>query len=129
MPHKILLTDDDELVLIAMEEFLLAEGFEVETVSSGKECLRRLSESRFDLLVLDVIMPGMQGFEVCRAARQLEAYRDVPIIMLTAKSGEEDRRRGLEAGASLFLPKPINPAVLLGMIGRSLGLGETTVHP
>lgn len=121
MQKRILLTDDDELVLIAMEELLHAEGYAVETASSGRQCLELLTGPPYDLLVMDVIMPGMQGFELCRTVRELDGYGDIPIIMLTAKSGEEDRRRGMESGASMFLPKPIDPVLLLSMIEQTLG--------
>ncbi len=124
MSKHILLTDDDELVLIAMGELMNAEGYEVETACSGQDGLNKAAATQFDLVVLDVIMPGMQGFDVCRALRRMEAYQDVPIIMLTAKSGEADRRRGLEAGASFFLPKPIDPMLLLDKIQQALGAGQ-----
>ena len=120
MEPRILLTDDDELILIAMEELLLSEGFAVSTASSGADALQQAADARFDLFVLDVIMPGMQGFEVCRRLRQTPGYEQVPIVMLTAKSAAADKRRGLEAGASCFLPKPIDPARLLDKIRQAL---------
>ena len=120
MQKRILLIDDDELILIAMEELFGSEGLAVTTASSGKEGLDKASRTRFDIVVTDVIMPGMQGFDACKALRRMEAYEEVPIVMLTAKSGEADRKRGLDAGADLFLPKPIDPARLLALAMEAL---------
>lgn len=119
-PPKILFTDDDELILLAMGDLLDAEGFDVTTASSGREGLDRAREVHFDLVIVDLIMPGLLGVDVCRELRRRPEYDKVPIIMLTAKSGEEDRARGLAAGANLFLPKPIDPARLLENIRAAL---------
>ena len=71
-------------------------------------------------MILDVIMPEMDGFEVCRRIRRIDSYAETPIIMLTAKSGEEDRQRGLEAGANLYLPKPISPRRLIALVEEAI---------
>jgi DNA-binding response OmpR family regulator len=121
MAKRILVVDDDEMVLMALDELLRPEGYDVQVVSSGSEALKRLDENGYDLLLLDVIMPEMDGFELCRKIRGKDAYRETPIVFLTAKSREEDRVRGLEAGASLFLSKPISPEKLLGIVSDTLG--------
>jgi len=121
MAKRILVVDDDEMVLMALGELLKPEGYEVETVSSGSEALRRLDENTYDLLMLDVIMPEMDGFELCKRIRQKENYQEIPIVFLTAKSREEDRTRGLEAGANLFLSKPISPDKLIEIVSGTLG--------
>jgi CheY-like chemotaxis protein len=69
----------------------------------------------------DVIMPEMDGFELCKRIRQKEKYRETPVVFLTAKTRDEDRARGLEAGANLFLSKPISPDKLLGIVSSTLG--------
>jgi CheY-like chemotaxis protein len=69
----------------------------------------------------DVIMPEMDGFELCRRIREKEKYRETPVVFLTAKTRDEDRARGLEAGANLFLSKPISPDKLLGIVSSTLG--------
>jgi len=120
MKKRILVVDDDELVLIALEALLAPCGYEVTTASGGEEALQKLNTKKFDLLILDILMPGMNGFELCQKIRLLDEYKVVPIIMLTAKSGAEDRKRGLEVGANLFLPKPIAPQQLLDLIKKSL---------
>ncbi len=120
MAQRILLIDDDELVLLSLEDLLTAEGFAVDTASQGAAGLAKAQATRYDLVVLDVIMPGMSGFEVCRALRALPDYAGVPVIMLTAKSGEADRAQGLAMGASHFLPKPTDPFRLLNLIQEAL---------
>ena len=121
MPKRILVVDDDEMVLMALEELLSPEGYEVHIVLSGAEALERLDQNGYDLLVLDIIMPEMDGFELCKRIREREGYKETPIVFLTAKSREEDRVIGLEAGANLFLSKPISPEKLLGIISDTMG--------
>ena len=121
MAKRILIVDDDELVLMALNELLKPEGYEVHAVSSGAEALERLDQDGYDLLMLDIIMPEMDGFELCKKIRAKENYKETPIIFLTAKSREEDRAMGLEAGANLFLSKPISPDKLLEMVSETIG--------
>jgi CheY-like chemotaxis protein len=120
MSKKILVVDDDELVLIAISELLTPSGFSVTTCSNGPEALERVVSDRFDLVILDVIMPEMDGFEVCQRIRQLDSYAETPVMMLTAKSGEEDRQRGLEVGANLYLLKPISPKRLIALVEEAI---------
>ncbi|HUU80218.1 MAG TPA: response regulator [Acidobacteriota bacterium] len=121
MAKRILVVDDDEMVRIALNELLRPEGFEVHSVSSGTEALKRIDENSYDLLILDIIMPEMDGFELCKRIREKEGLRETPIVFLTAKSREEDRGRGLEVGANLFLTKPISPEKLLRIISDTMG--------
>ncbi len=121
MTKRILVVDDDEMVLMALDELLKPEGYEVETVSGGAEALKRLEEKAYDLLMTDVIMPEMDGFELCRRVRQKEKFKELPIVFLTAKSRDEDRVKGLEAGANLFLSKPISPDKLIEIVANALG--------
>jgi CheY-like chemotaxis protein len=120
MGKRILVVDDDEMVLMALDELLKGEGYEIETVSSGAEALKKLDTNRYDLLMLDVIMPEMDGFTLCKRVREKEAYQETPIVFLTAKSRDEDRLHGLEAGANLFLSKPISPDKLIGIVADAL---------
>lgn len=124
MSKRILVVDDDELVLVALVELLSPKGFTVNTALSASQALEKVNKTHFDLLILDIIMPQMDGYELCRKIRTLKGYSEIPIIMLTAKSGEEAEKKGLEAGADLFLPKPIAPAELLDLIEKTLK-GET----
>jgi CheY-like chemotaxis protein len=121
MAKRILVVDDDEMVLIALDELLKPEGYEVQTVSSGMEALQKLDQGGYDLLMLDVIMPEMDGYELCKRIREKEKYKETPVVFLTAKSRDEDRAKGLEAGANLYLSKPISPDKLLGIVSDALG--------
>jgi len=120
MAKKILVVDDDELVVIAIQELLTPLGFSVTTTSSGAAALEKASQDQFDLIILDIIMPEMDGFEVCRKIRRMGPYEDIPIIMLTAKSAEEGRQLGMEAGANLYLPKPISPKRLIALVEEAM---------
>ncbi|MFH1488312.1 MAG: response regulator [Pseudomonadota bacterium] len=125
MAKRILVVDDDEMVLMALDELLSPEGYEVDTVLSGTEALGKLDKNDYHLLMLDIIMPEMDGFELCKRIREKDKYRDVPIVFLTAKSREVDRIHGLESGANLFLSKPISPEKLLGIVSDTLGESVT----
>ena len=87
---RILIVDDDELVLIALRELLRSENYEVHTFSRGSEALKKLDQEIFDLVVLDIVMPEMDGFELCQKIRGKETLRKTPIIFLTAKNQEEE---------------------------------------
>ncbi|MBI5443378.1 MAG: response regulator [Deltaproteobacteria bacterium] len=120
MAKRILLVDDDELILLSLQDLFAAAGLSVTTVGSGAEALRVAGAEPYDIVVLDVVMPGMSGLEVCRKLREIPAYARVPILLLTAKSEEADRRRGLEAGADSFLAKPFDPGRLVELVKESL---------
>jgi len=120
MAKRILVVDDDEMVLLAIQELLTPMGFSMTTMSNGAGALEKASGERFDLVILDVIMPEMDGFEVCRKIRGMDSYSETPILMLTAKSAEEDKQRGMEAGANLYLPKPISPRRLIALVEEAL---------
>ena len=117
---KILMVDDDDLVLLALRELLTPAGYQVSTSLSGVDALQQLGDTQFDIIIIDIVMPEMDGFELCRLIRSEPGYAETPIIMLTAKSSDEDRKNGLEAGANLFLPKPISPERLLNIIAGAL---------
>lgn len=121
MEKKILVVDDDEMVRIALEELLLSKGYRPVAVPGGQEALDELEKGAFDLVVLDIIMPGMDGYEVCRKIREQEKWRRLPVVMLTALSSEREREKGKEAGADMFLPKPISPQKLLSLIEAAMG--------
>jgi two-component system alkaline phosphatase synthesis response regulator PhoP len=120
MSQKILVVDDDELVVLAIRELLTPLGFSVTTCSNGAEAIEKAVADRYDLVILDVIMPEMDGFEVCQRIRQIDSYTETPIMMLTAKSAEEDRHRGMEAGANLYLSKPISPKRLIALVEEAM---------
>ena len=104
-PTRILLVDDEQSILTLLSYPLRQDGYEVVRASSGPEALERFGESEFDLVVLDVMMPSVDGLEVCRRMR---ASSTVPIIMLTAKTEEIDKVLGLELGADDYITKPFS---------------------
>ena len=120
MSKKILVVDDDELVLIAIRELLTPLWFSVTISPNGPDALEKATLNQFDLVILDVIMPEMDGFEVCQRIRRIDAYTETPVMMLTAKSADEDRQRGLEMGANLYLSKPISPKRLIALVEEAI---------
>ena len=115
--QTLLVIDDDTGIASLLVEYLGARGYRVESVPSGELGLERLARGGVDLVVLDVMMPGMDGFEVCRAIRRGDGGSPhVPIIMLTARGDDFDRIVGLELGADDYLSKPFNPRELLARV-------------
>jgi two-component system, OmpR family, response regulator CpxR len=112
MAHVLLAEDDTELCAL-MGDYFTPHGFTLEAVHNGREALRRALQGGFDLLILDVMMPVLDGFEVLRQVRKRSA---VPVIMLTARTSQADRIDGLNAGADDYLPKPFAPEELLARI-------------
>ncbi len=121
MSHKILVVDDDILVLEALEELLTASGYVVRVAARGQEALEMLDRERFDLLLLDVVMPKMTGFDLCREVRKRDdEMSKVKIIMLTAKTEEKDVKIQEKYGCDLYLTKPIDPGRLKELIRETL---------
>ncbi|HZJ95734.1 MAG TPA: two-component system response regulator OmpR [Thiopseudomonas sp.] len=112
--EKILIVDDDERLRRLLERFLTEQGYRVRSVESAEQMDRMLARELFNLVVLDLMMPGEDGLSVCRRLR--ENNNQVPIIMLTAKGDEASRIYGLELGADDYLSKPFNPRELLARI-------------
>ena len=113
MTGRILVADDEQDILDAVAYALRAEGFDVDVVTDGDAALRAAQSEEFDVVVLDVLMPGLSGTEVCR---RLRADSIVPIVMLTAKDAELDRVLGLEIGADDYVTKPFSVAELVGRV-------------
>ena len=103
MQEKILLVDDDVSILLLVSDVLEEKGLEVTAVRSGEEALRRVEEGRFDLILLDIMMKGLSGLEVCR---QIRGQVDCPILFLSAKDSVKDIVKGLDLGADDYLTKP-----------------------
>ena len=110
---KILLVDDDAELSALMKEFFGSHGMDVDTAPDGAQGLSRAVEDRHDLVLLDVMMPKLDGFEVLR---QIRRRSKVPVIMLTARTSQADRIAGLEGGADDYLPKPFGPEELLARV-------------
>jgi DNA-binding response OmpR family regulator len=112
--EKILIIEDDERILMGLEDDLRFEGYEVSTAKDGAEGLVKAKEKAYDLIILDLMLPKLSGFEVCKQLRQ--AGFATPILMLTAKSQEVDKVLGLELGADDYVTKPFSPRELLARV-------------
>jgi DNA-binding response OmpR family regulator len=125
---RILLVDDETLITDSLSYSLRREGFEVKAVGDGSVVLAEVQDFQPDLVVLDIMLPGMSGLEVCR---RLRAQSSIPVIMLTARGEEIDRVLGLEVGADDYLPKPFSFRELLARIRsilRRVELDRQTIH-
>jgi DNA-binding response OmpR family regulator len=112
--EKILIIEDEQSILMALTDDLALEGYEVSSASDGIQGLSMAKENRHDLIILDIMLPKMDGFEVCKQLRQ--AGLTTPILMLTAKSQEMDKVLGLELGADDYVTKPFSPRELLARV-------------
>ena len=127
MSVRILTVEDDERIRTAVSLALQEEGWEVEETSNGEDALASFSRQPSDVVLIDIMLPGIDGFEVCRKIRRLG---DVPIVMVTARSDSHDVVAGLEAGADDYLRKPFDPkelsARVRALLRRSKTIGTTT---
>jgi DNA-binding response OmpR family regulator len=117
---KILVVDDDPTAVSALRQILQSRGYEVATAASGEEALPLLEAEPFDLVLLDVALPGMSGFDVCRTIRDNPKTQDIPVVFLTAKGRLMDMAEGEDAGSDLYLIKPVLATKLLHMVGLFL---------
>src|SRR5262249_26432001 len=118
--RKILAVDDDATALGALRQILIQKGYEVSTAANGHDAIKALATASFDLVILDVSMPGMSGYDVCRRIPAEEKTRDLPVIFLTAKGMLVDMTEGEAAGSDLYLVKPVLATKLLNMVGMFL---------
>ncbi|KXK52286.1 MAG: response regulator transcription factor [Chlorobi bacterium] len=116
MPKSILVVDDEEDIVQLLKYNLAKEGYSVTTALNGVQALQAADGTSLDLVILDVMMPELDGFEVCRRLRSTPAHATTPIIFLTARVGEFDEILGLELGADDYIQKPISPRVLLARV-------------
>ncbi len=128
--HKILIADDEPDILEIVGFNLTAQDYEVITAKSGLEAIEKAIATNPDLIILDVMMPGMTGIEVCKELRKMPAFRETLIIFLTAMSDEQSEILGLETGADDYITKPISPKVLTSKVNalfRRLSKEESVV--
>jgi DNA-binding response OmpR family regulator len=115
---RILVVEDEPPIALGLEDDLKLEGYEVEVVRDGETAIRRAQQGNFDLILLDVMLPGKDGFEVCRELRR--AGLRTPVILLTAKTQESDKVLGLELGADDYVTKPFSPRELRARVKAAL---------
>lgn len=104
------------MILRLLQVNFSLEGFDVDTASRGEEALAKAREKRPDIIVLDVMMPGMDGWEVCRRLKEESETGTIPVIFLSARSQEEDRQRGLDLGVEAYVTKPFDPGQLVELV-------------
>ena len=125
LDKKILIADDEANIRILMEQVLEKledEGVELLIAENGKEALETIEEEKPDLVFLDMMMPKMNGLDVCKAVKQELKIPNIYIIMLTAKGQEEDKEKGLKVGVDLYMTKPFRPKAVLQKSREILGL-------
>ncbi|HCA87530.1 MAG TPA: DNA-binding response regulator [Streptomyces sp.] len=124
---RLLIVEDEKRLALSLAKGLTAEGFAVDVVHDGLEGLHRAAEGPYDLVILDIMLPGMNGYKVCAALRA--AGDEVPILMLTAKDGEYDEAEGLDTGADDYLTKPFSYVVLVARVRALLRRRGRTASP
>ena len=118
MPLKVLVCDDERHIVRLIQVNLERQGYNVVTAYDGKEGLEKVRSEKPDLMVLDVMMPYMDGFEVLKTLRRDAATESLPVIMLTAKAQDKDVFEGYHYGADMYLTKPFNPMELVSFVNR-----------
>ena len=121
MPKKILIADDEPNIVISLEFLMQHAGYEVQSAADGAEALRELDRFRPDLILLDIMLPLHDGFEICQRIRDDPALRHMKIVMLTAKGREVEVAKGLALGADLYITKPFATRELLASVRQLLG--------
>ena len=120
-PSSVLIVDDEPMARTLLRLMLVRQGFDVVEAKDGHDALSKMKEQKPDLVILDVMMPGMDGFTVCTAIRAQPDTADVPVIMLSAKTDMNSVNRGLTSGATKYLTKPVSPEMLIRHVRHSLG--------
>ena len=119
---KILVVDDEVYILHILDFILGAENYDVVTATNGEQALQKVREEKPDLVILDIMMPRLDGYETCRMIRSDPATKNIPVILLTAKGREVDQKLGREVGANDYMTKPFSPSKLIERVQAILGV-------
>jgi len=122
---KILVVDDEIYIVHILDFSLGMEGYEVVTALDGEQALEKLQSERPDLIVLDIMMPKLDGYEVCKAIKSNSQTRHIPVILLSAKGRNVDQKMGFDVGADDYITKPFSPRKLVERINQLLGQAVT----
>lgn len=122
---KILLVDDEKDVLATLQSLLLTEGFNVVTATDGMEALNKVKAESPDLILLDIMLPKLDGFKVCHLLKFNDEFKKIPIIMITARAQDEDMEKGKAVGADFYLIKPFDFKILVAKMEELLKKPET----
>ncbi len=128
-PFRVLAVDDEPSILRLIEHNLTQAGYAVETARDGREALARVESDRPDVVVLDVMMPGPDGFQVLGTLKGDPRTADIPVVMLTAQGGDEAIRHGWQEGTDWYMTKPFNPAALVSVVNRITDVLGTPESP
>jgi DNA-binding response OmpR family regulator len=120
MAKRVLVVDDELAISALLEHALVKAGYSVSTASGGRECLEAVAETPPDLVILDVVMPGMDGFEVLRTLRQAAGTKLLPVILLTGRGEHEDKLEGWMGGADRYLTKPCQASAVVAAVKTML---------
>jgi DNA-binding response OmpR family regulator len=119
-PKRVLVCDDDPVILRLLQVNLELEGYDVVTGRNGEEAVSLAAETTPDLVILDIMMPRLDGYQACEQIKSNDATRDIPVIFLSAKAQQSDIDKGEEFGVSAYLTKPFDPNELLSVVDRLL---------
>jgi len=122
--HRILIVDDEPNIVLALELIMGKAGFEVQTVDDGEKAMHAIAEFRPDLVLLDIMMPKMGGYEVCQRIRSDASLKNIRIIMLTAKDRDVEKEKGMVLGVDSYMTKPFSTREVVAKVKELL-----TVHP
>ena len=120
MSYKVLVVEDEKNIILGVKTCLEVADYRVTVAETGEKALEEVSKDYPDIILLDLLLPGMNGYQVCSQLKGDPKTKDIPIVVLSAKAGEEDRRRAEEAGADAYLTKPFRPKDLWGELERFL---------
>lgn len=126
MAKRVLIVDDEANIVISLEFLMEQAGYDIRVAKNGQEALEQVTEFQPDLVLLDVMMPKINGFEVCRRIREEPAWQNIKIVMLTAKGREVEVTKGLALGADSYITKPFSTKELMAEVRRMLDDGSTT---
>jgi len=121
MSKKVLIADDEPNIVVSLEFLMKQQGYEVRTVSNGEDALRAVAEFGPDLILLDVMMPRMSGYDVCQKVRENAAWQGIRIIMLSAKGRDVEVTKGMAVGADAYVTKPFATRELIATVAQMLG--------
>jgi DNA-binding response OmpR family regulator len=121
--RKVLIADDEPNIVTALEFLLKRAGYEVRSATNGEEALALVESYQPDLVLIDIMMPGKSGYEVCQRMRERPEWRHIKIVMVTAKGREAEVSKGLSLGADLYVTKPFSTQDLIAAIDRLLAAG------
>ena len=124
MSKKVLIADDEPNIVVSLEFLMKQKGYDVRTVGNGEDALRAVGEFGPDLILLDVMMPRMSGYDVCQKVRENPAWQEIRIVMLSAKGRDVEVTKGMAVGADAYVTKPFATRDLIAQVAQLLGEGE-----